>query len=108
VPAEYRQYLFGKPIVATISEIKRNPQPWIKELTLDVGTANGVVPEMKFYAAAPANIYMLVEILDAGEHSSRAYVITSGYRRSERNVIPKVGWRLTSRAPKDASNYYPG
>jgi hypothetical protein len=73
-----------------------------------VGTANGVVPEMKFYAAAPANIYMLVEILDAGEHSSRAYVITSGYRRSERNVMPKVGWRLTSRAPKDASNYYPG
>jgi hypothetical protein len=108
VPAEYRQYLFGKPIIATVSEVKPNAQPGINELVLNVGKANGVVPEMKFYAATPSNIYMLVEILDASEHSSLAYVITSGYRHSDRNVTPKVGWKLTSRAPKDASNYYPG
>jgi hypothetical protein len=108
VPPEYRQYLFAKPIIATVSEIKPNAQPWIKELVLNVGRANGVVPEMKFYAAAPANIYMLVEILDAGEHSSRAYVITSGYRHSDKSVTPNVGWKLTSRAPRNASNYYPG
>jgi hypothetical protein len=29
VPAEYRQYLFQKPIIATVSEIKPNAQPWI-------------------------------------------------------------------------------
>jgi hypothetical protein len=108
VPIEYRQYLFKKPIIATVSEIKPNAQPWIRELVLNVGTADGVVPEMKFYALAPRDVYMLVEILRAGEHSSSAYVITSGFRHSDRNVTPKVGWKLTSRAPKDASNYYPG
>jgi len=108
VPNQYRKYLSSKPIVGTISEIKPNVQPWIKEFTLNVGTADGVVPEMKFYAFAPRNVYILVEILDAGEHSSRAYVITSGYRHSDKTVTPKVGWKLTSRAPGDASNYYPG
>lgn len=108
VPAEYRKYLFGEPIIATISEVKPQTPPWIKELNLNVGIADGVVPEMKFWAFAPRNVYMLVEILDAAEHSSRAYVITSGYRHSDKNVTPKVGWKLTSRAPGDASNYYPG
>jgi hypothetical protein len=108
VPTEFRQYLVRKPIVATVSGIKPNAQPWIRELALDVGTADGVVPGMKFYALAPRNVYMLVEILRAGEHSSSAYVITSGFRHSEKNVTPKVGWKLTSRAPKDASYYYPG
>jgi hypothetical protein len=108
VPAQYRKYLVAKPIIATISEIKPNSQPWIKEFTLNVGMADGVVPEMKFYAFAPRNIHMLVEILDTSEHSSRAYVITSGYRRSDKDVTPRLGWKLTSRAPRDASNYYPG
>jgi hypothetical protein len=108
VPAEYRRYLYGKPIVATVSEIKPNAKPWIRELVLNVGTAEGVVPEMKFYAFAPRNVYMLVEILHSGEHSSRAYVITSGNRHSDKNVTPRVGWKFTSRAPRDASNYYPG
>ena len=108
VPPEYRKYLFGKPIIATISEIKPNPEPWIQELTLNVGTADGVVPETKFYAYSPRNIYMLVEILEAGEHSSRAYVITAGYRHSDGMVVPKVGWKFTNHAPADASNYYPG
>lgn len=107
VPAEYRKYLFGKPIIATISRIKPNPQPRARELTLNVGTSDGVVPEMKFYAFAP-KIYMLVEIFEAGEHSSRAYVITLGARSSEKIVTPRVGWKLTSRAPKDASDYFPG
>jgi len=107
VPAEYRKYLFGKPILATISEIKPNPEPWVRELTLNVGTSDGVVPEMKFYAFAP-KIYMLVEILEAGEHASRAYVITLGARSFEKTVTPRVGWKLTSRAPKDASYYFPG
>src|SRR5262249_8825090 len=56
VPAQYRKYLVAKPIIATISEIKPSPQPWIKEFTLNVGIADGVVPEMKFYAFAPRNI----------------------------------------------------
>jgi hypothetical protein len=108
VPAEYRKYLFREPIIATISEVKPSPQPWIKEFTLNVGTGDGVVPEMKFYAFGSRTIYMLVEILNAAEHSSHAYVITSGFRHSDKNVVPKVGWKLTNRAPRDASNYYPG
>lgn len=109
VPVEYRKYLFAKPIIASISDVKPNPKPWIQELTLNAGIYDGVVPEMKFYAYATNNIYLLVEVSDVGEHTSRAYVITSGHRKySEKEVRPRIGWKLTSRAPKDASNYFPG
>lgn len=108
VPPEYKRYLSTKPIVAVLTEVKSGSKPWIRLLTLSVGRAEGVVKGMKFYALSPRNVHMLVEVMEVGEHSAEAYVITSGYRsNSEREVKPRIGWRLTSRAPADASNYYP-
>lgn len=106
VPPEYQKYLNSKPIVASISSVKTGTKPWIKLLTLDVGSSAEVVPGMKFYVSSPRNIFMLVEVTEVREHSSEAYVITSGVRgNSKGGTGPSIGWRLTSRAPKDASYY---
>lgn len=107
VPAEYKTYLLGKPLVATVSEIKRDSRPRVNDITLSVGTADDVVPGIKFYAAV-RNIHMMVEILETGAHSPRVYVIAPYARSSKKTMTPRVRWKLTSRAPQDASNYFSG
>ena len=98
VPSHYRKYLVGPPVQATILEVTSQPQAAFKFFTLNVGRTAGVVPRMKFFATSPSNVYMVVEVTNVGEDSSEAYVITSGFKnRSERNVMPKAGWNLTSR-----------
>lgn len=109
VPRAYRKYLVSRPIQATIIAVKSGPESWSKTLTLNTGLTAGVVPGMKFFAVSPRNVYMLVEVINVRDDSSEAYVITSGFRNhSERELNPRAGWKLTSRAPRDAGNYYPG
>lgn len=109
VPPAYKKYLISRPIQATIIEVKSGPQSWSKTLTLNMGRKAGVVSGMKFFAISPRNIYMLVEVINVRDDSSEAFVITSGFRNhSERGLKLRVGWKLTSRAPRDAGNYYPG
>jgi hypothetical protein len=109
VPAAYKKYLVSSPIQATIIDVKSGPESWTKTLTLNTGRKAGVVPGMKFFAVSPRNVYMLVEVMNVREDSSEAFVITSGFRnRSERELKFRAGWKLTSRAPRDAGNYYPG
>ena len=109
VPPEYRKYLHSRPLTTAISAVKPKSKPWIQRFTLDVGRAEGAVSGMKFYTLYPKNIYMLLEVTEVGEHTSEAYVITSGFKNnSEKEVKPQVGWKLTSRAPKDAWSHYPG
>ena len=109
VPAAYKKYLVSSLIQATVIDVKSGPQSWTMTLTLNTGRKAGVVPGMKFFAVSPRNVYMLVHVMSVGENSSDALVITSGFRNhSEREMRYRVGWKLTSRAPRDAGNYYPG
>ena len=109
VPLHYKKYLVGPPIQATIVEVKPQPEPWLNTFTLNVGRRAGVVPGMKFFAIFPRNVYMLVEVINVRDNDSEAYVMTSRFRNhSDREVKPRVGWKLTSRAPRSASEYYPG
>ena len=64
---------------------------------------------MKFFLVSRGNVYMLVEVLSVNDDRSEAFAITLGVRNhSDREVKPQVGWKLTSRAPRDAGDYYPG
>jgi hypothetical protein len=109
VPSDYKKYLFAKPIQAKIIGVKPRQQAWVNEFTLNVGRMAGVVPGMKFFAISPGNVYMLVEVIEVRDTNSEAYAITSGFKNhSDKEVRPKVGWRLTSRAPKGAYEYFPG
>jgi len=108
VPPEYSKYVVGPPIEATIVEVKLRKPTESTTFTLNAGRTAGVVPGMKFFAVSPRNVYMLVEVISVGDDNSEAYVIMLGFRNhSEREVKLRVGWKLTSRAPRDAGEYYP-
>ena len=103
VPSHYRKHLVGPPIQATIVEVKPR-----RGFTLNVGRTAGVVPGMKFFAVSPGNVNMLVEVTEVRDDHSDAYAITSRFKNhSSKEVKPRSGWKLTSRAPKRAYEYYP-
>lgn len=109
VPQAYGKYLGMKPITATISGFGPEAERWYPKVMLDVGRAEGVVREMKFYLSQPRNIYMQLEVIDVQEHASEAFIITTAFRDNrEEDIKPKVGWQFTSRAPKDNSQFQPG
>lgn len=109
VPSHYKKYLVGPPIQATIVEVNSQPQRTLEDFTLNVGRTAGVVPGMKFFALSPNRVYLLVEVTNVRDSDSDAYVITSGFtNKSAGQVKLQAGWKLTSRAPKRAYEYYPG
>lgn len=109
VPRAYKKYLSGNPIRGTIVELNSQPQPSERRFKLNVGRNDGVVARMKFFAISPRNVYMLVQVTEVTDNESEVFVITSGFKNgSLKSVRVKVGWKFTSRAPKRASDYYPG
>ena len=108
VPQAYRKYLGMKPITATISGFGPKEERWYPKVILNVGRAEGVVREMKFYLSRPRNIYMRLEVTDVQEHKSEAFVMMATFTDNrEADVKPKVGWKVMSRAPEDNSRYLP-
>ena len=108
VPPEYRRYLRMRPLAATITGLRETDERWYPRIILNIGRADGVVPQMNFYLSRPRNIYMLLEVTDVQEHSAEAFVIRATFKDGrEAEVVPQVGWRLTSRAPADDSQYGP-
>lgn len=106
VPRQYKQYLVGPSIVGTIVGLKTDSA--LKTFTLNKGRVAGVVPGMKFFAVFPRNVYILAEVITVPDNDSEAYAITSGFHNhSDNEVKPRVGWKLTSRAPRNAEQYYP-
>lgn len=106
VPEAYKKYFTGKPIQATIVDLKS--QQSSNTLTLDAGRIEGIVPGMKFFALTPRNVFMAVEVTDVTDHNAEAYVMILRFKTGiDKEVKPKVGWRLTSRAPRRAFDYFP-
>jgi hypothetical protein len=108
VAAAYQKYVAAKSIQATILEVRPQLRPGAKRLILNAGRSAGIGPGMKFFAVSPKSIYLLAEVVEVSENNAEVYVITSGFNnQSNGEVRPRAGWRLTSRAPKRAHEYYP-
>lgn len=108
IPPGYRRYLRMRPLAATITGLRETDERWYPRIILNIGRAEGVVPQMNFYVSRPRNIYMLLEVTDVQEHSAEAFVIRATFKDGrEAEVVPQVGWRLTSRAPADDAQYMP-
>jgi hypothetical protein len=108
VPPAYRKYFGMKPITATISGFGPPVERWYPKVILSVGRVGGVVRGMKFYVSRPRGIYMRLEVTDVQEHTSEAFVTTATFTDNrEEEVKPEVGWKFTSRAPEDNSQYLP-
>lgn len=108
VPRAYRKHIGMKPIRAAISGFGPREGGWHPNVILNAGRAEGVVPEMTFYLSRPGNIYMKVVVTDVGERRSEAHVVMATFTDGREGAVnPKVGWRFTSRAPEDDSQYGP-
>jgi hypothetical protein len=106
VPSAYKKYFGMKPITATLSGFGPKVERWHPKVILNAGRVEGVVREMKFYLSRPGNIYMQVEVTDVQEHTSEAFVMMATFTDSrEAEVKPKVGWKFSSRAPENNSQY---
>ena len=106
VPPPYKKYLVAPPILGMIVGLKTDSA--LKTFTLNKGRVAGVVEGMKFFAVFPNNVHILAEVVSVRDNDSDAYVIASGFNNhSEKEVKPRVGWKVTSRAPRNAGAYYP-
>ncbi|HEX8566691.1 MAG TPA: hypothetical protein VF648_13685 [Pyrinomonadaceae bacterium] len=107
VPEEYKKYLGMKPITATISKLEEQ-KDWYPKITFNAGRAEGVIEGMSFYLSRPRNMYALVYVADVQEHTSEGYISIASYTDNrEGEIKPAIGWKFSSRAPEDNSNYLP-
>jgi hypothetical protein len=103
LPAEYEAYLLEKPIRATITEVggyttRPSVASWkFKDtpVVLDAGSAKGLRVGMKLAVTDPRNSMEDVRI--TGVESERAQGLMT--QIGEELPGPKVGWRLSTRAP---------
>jgi len=103
VPDDYRQYLVAKPVEATIIAVspyttRPSRADWkFKDtrVTLDAGTKQGLRVGMELIVTKPRDFVESVRITSVEETRSEAIMSQIG----EDYPDPKVGWRLSTRAP---------
>lgn len=103
LPPELHKYMKMPAIKARILEIEGNQDDiWKLNLTIDVGTDDLVIPGMEFYLLGKKGTTAKLRVDKVGKESSTA--LLSGIGRSgdsEADLVPKLGWRFSSKAPKD-------
>lgn len=101
VPKEYRKYLNRKPIKAKVIGLKDDSSDfWGHTLTLNVGKAEGVIEEMKFYLTNVKDAIATIQVTDVREHTSTAQIVSIGSSYSyEKEIKPSIGWRFSSKMP---------
>ena len=105
VPSEYARYLGMKPINAAISRIAPKAGRH-STVILNVGKNKGVIPQMKFFRFRRGAPFFIFEVLSVDEHTAEAAVVlVSG--SDGKKTDPKAGWKLSSRAPKNAAQLMP-
>jgi hypothetical protein len=107
VPTEYASYLRMKPIIGTISGFGPKPERWYPMILLNVGKSHGVIPEMKFYLSRRGNQFLILQVISVQERSSEASVVLASQAENGKDILPRVGWKFSSRAPKDSWQFMP-
>lgn len=105
VPPAYARYLRMKPIVGVISGLGPEAEKRYRTVTLNVGKNKGVIPEMKFYLSS-RNGFIILETTKVEDRTAEAWVVFTNFRNGK-EFAPRVGRRVTSRAPKDSWRYMP-
>jgi hypothetical protein len=107
VPPAYARYLGMKPITGVISGFGPKVEKWYSKVILNVGKVEGVVPAMKFYVSRPGKHFMVLEVISVQEHTSEASVVLASQKSNGKEIEAKVGWTVSSRAPKDSWQFMP-
>lgn len=106
VPDQFKKYLGLKTIKTKIIATYDGAAKIIdsfgnteieKMVTLDVGSAQGVWPGMKFYNPRPKKIFAVLQVVRADERTSEARVVAAFEPEGGQDVIPAAGWKFSTR-----------
>lgn len=99
IPKEYRKYLNKKPIKAKVINVKINNAKYSDyTFMLNVGKAEGVIKEMKFYLVNVKDVIMTLEVTDVSEHKSTARAVSIGSSGfNDKKIKPAIGWLFSSK-----------
>jgi hypothetical protein len=102
VPMQYREYLLSSPIKAEISLLlssrivttdeDRDQKERVSRFRINAGYAEGLRIGMEVYGYAPYHL-PAARVLRVSEHSAEAEMCDFGTE----TVIPKAGWKLSTR-----------
>ena len=103
VPAEYQAWLLKRPIETEIEKIgKAVTRPSKADfkfkdttVTINSGTRQGLRQGMEFYVTDPRNLVQTADIVSVADSESQGVITQTG----EDDPAPKVGWKLSTRAP---------
>ena len=104
LPLEYSEYLLKHPIDAEISSVKNSRTSKSEQLTtvqFNVGAPQGVKKGMEFYLYVPSGFYASATVTDVNDTSSEAEISQCC---GDKTGPPAVGWKLSTRAGRDAQN----
>ncbi len=76
-------------------------------ILLNVGKSHGVIPEMKFYLSRRGNQFLILQVISVQERTSEASVVLASQGKNGKDISPRVGWKFSSRAPKDSWQFMP-
>ena len=103
MPDRYRAYLLAEPIEATVIAVGHyTTRPSITTwkfkdtpVTLDAGTNKGLLVGMELIVTKPENTVQSIRLTRVAAEQSEGVMVQAG----EEEPGPKVGWRLSTRAP---------
>jgi len=97
LPSPYSEYLLKEPIQAEISSIKESrieKDERITTLILNVGSEQGVKPEMEFYVYSPSTVAEWARITQVDKSNSEAEVIQR--LADEKYGRLSIGWKFST------------
>lgn len=100
LPPQYKKLLGLPAIKASVIEIKNKTTDWYPQMVINAGRDKGVIENMSFWLVGYRRISVKITVADVGERTSVANVTSYGISGSStREIIPKLGWKFSSRVP---------
>ncbi len=99
LPSEVKQLLKLAPIKVKVIAIDESKDDQFPLMTINAGRDKGVIEGMSFWLTGQKSIDARVIVAEVGDQTSKVEIQSVGRTADfEKEVVPKVGWVLTSRS----------
>ena len=99
LPQQYARFLSMPTVKASIVDVGKNIDDWSYPLTINVGRDKGLIEGMSFWLVGHKRISAEVVVGEIQGRTSVVWLSQIGYPAGKSKILPKVGWRFTSKAP---------
>lgn len=100
LPQEYKRLLSIPPITAKVIAIDPNEHEWYPAMTIDAGSDKRVIEGMSLWLTGQKNIQVRVVVSEVTGRTAKVEPrMVSKTGDFEKDVIPKITWRFSSRDP---------